>query len=360
VPGHRALSHSCLFAGGLLIITLGVGSRHADAARDVALPGPAPRGNLPQDTVRANRRCALCHRSIVEEWKRSLHRHSYDDPYFARALRIEPVNFCRKCHAADADPNRDPDPAIAADGVSCLTCHWTKVGVVGAHGTGNQQIVDHDASGDARLGDDRACGNCHQFDFPTKAGAVSVTPMQDTVREHEASAYPGIPCQGCHMPLVNDSDGTKHHRHDFAVQGDRGFLAHAVRIELVQRTPNGVTVALFSGRIGHAFPTGDLFRSAELELWTSASPGRKAKPLIVRLERGYTQDRVNQARHVAGDTRLVPKGGNRDSRLIKVPLQTSTEPIHYRLTWLRMPDGLAKLLSFDPLKQRQVILEGTL
>jgi hypothetical protein len=344
----------------LVVTTLFLLAASESAAQTATLPGPAPNRALPRDAARENQRCTTCHRTIAEEWNRSLHRHAYDNPYFARAVKIEAVNFCRKCHAADASPDRDPEPALAANGVSCLTCHFTERGVTGAHGTGTRSVAGHDAAGDARWSDDRACGNCHQFEFPAKPGASERTPMQDTVHEHSLSQYAGAPCQRCHMQLVKDADGASHHRHDFSVQADPSMLARAVNLELVSRTDKQVTLALSAGAIGHAFPTGDLFRSAELELWEASGNAQRRKPVVVRLARDYTQDTPNQSRRVVSDTRLKPTANGRDTRLVTIDLVTKGTPIAYRLTWIRMPPRLAKLFQLEPSKNVRVVLEGKL
>jgi hypothetical protein len=329
-------------------------------AQNGTLPGPAPNRALPPDAARENQRCTACHRTIAVEWNRSLHRHAYDNPYFARAVKLESVNFCRKCHAADANPDRDPEPALALNGVSCLTCHLTDRGVIGAHGTTKQLIAGHDPTGDVRWGNDQACANCHQFDFPAKPGASERTPMQDTLQEHALSALANVPCQGCHMPRVRDADGTSHHRHDFAVQADPSFLAQAVSIELVSRTEKQVTLALSAGSIGHAFPTGDLFRSSQLEVWEVSAHAAQRKHVVVRLARDYTQDVPNQSRRAVSDTRLKPGENNRDRRLITIDLATKGAVVAYRLTWIRMPARLAKLFRLDPSKNDRVVLEGKL
>ncbi len=354
----RGLSLVCQAAEAFVVTALFLLTASQASAQNIALPGPAPNRALPANAARENQRCTACHRTIAEEWNRSLHRHAYDNPYFARAVKLETVNFCRKCHASDANPERDPEPALAANGVSCLTCHFTGRGAVGAHGTGTQRIAGHDAAGDARWSDDRACGNCHQFDFPAKPGASTVTAMQDTVHEHALSAYAGAPCQRCHMQLVKDADGTSHHRHDFAVQADPSMLARAVTLELVSRTEKQATVALSAGAIGHAFPTGDLFRSAELEIWEARAGTAQRKPTVIRLARDYTQDTPNQSRRVVSDTRLKPTANSRDTRLITIDLATKDAKIAYKLTWVRMPPRLAKLFQLEPAKNDRVVLEG--
>ena len=60
------------------------------AADDLPLPRPAPRDPvLPIEGVGAptDARCADCHAEIALEWRASLHRRAWVDPYFARASR---------------------------------------------------------------------------------------------------------------------------------------------------------------------------------------------------------------------------------------------------------------------------------
>src|SRR5688500_1659168 len=47
---------------------------------------------------------------------------TYTSREFQQALRREPLPFCRGCHAPEADSRR-PQPALAAIGIACITCH---------------------------------------------------------------------------------------------------------------------------------------------------------------------------------------------------------------------------------------------
>ena len=324
------------------------------------LSGPAPRPAYSGNTSLANLQCAGCHRAIAEEWRKSLHHNAYVNSYFSRAVKIEAVNFCRKCHAPDADPSRDPPPPVASDGVSCLSCHWTSQGIVGSHGIGDAVAPNHFRAGDNRFSDDRACANCHEFDFPSGANNPVMTAMQSTVTEHKASRFSDRACQACHMPLVADSDGRQHRSHDFAVQGNQRLFAQAVSVKLVARHPSSITVELSTGAIGHAFPTGDLFRAAELRLWVSEPNGQVLSEARYRLERSYRSDLLHQTRRVLLDTRLVPKDGKDAKRTVELPLVAEAYKIHYSVSWQRMPEQLAVRLGLDPKAQSHVILEGVL
>src|ERR1700727_480519 len=74
-------------------------------AADLAIPFPAPaRGPVASGRAERNATCEGCHAEIAAEWRASMHHHAFDDPQFARPLAIEPLPFCRGCHAPEADP----------------------------------------------------------------------------------------------------------------------------------------------------------------------------------------------------------------------------------------------------------------
>jgi hypothetical protein len=107
----------------------------------------------------------------------------------------------------------------------------------------------------AGFADVEACGGCHEFDFPRTPALA----MQSTLTEHAGSAYAATPCAECHMPWVGDG-AQRHRSHAFAASRDPAMLRAAIDVQ-ARREPGGrVSLQLTPGRIGHAFPTGDLFR----------------------------------------------------------------------------------------------------
>src|SRR5689334_7744989 len=102
------------------------------ASTPLRLPGPfwsaAPR--RAEETVALNASCEGCHADIAAEWRASQHHVSFTEPFFQRALAIEPMPFCRGCHAPEADPRVPPPPSLAELGVGCITCHLTSRGSV--------------------------------------------------------------------------------------------------------------------------------------------------------------------------------------------------------------------------------------
>lgn len=199
------------------------------------------------DAVARNAACESCHREVASEWRASLHRASHSDADYQRAFSIEPLAFCTACHAPEAIPEA-PEPARAALGVGCVTCH--------APGT------------DARA---RACEGCHEFSFPDGTGK-----MQLTATEHRASAQATTACATCHMP------GTGRHRdHRFAASREPAVLSRAATIS-AKRTTSGIVLRFEPREIGHAFPTGDIFRRLRVTVEPLGDPKARAEVHLSR------------------------------------------------------------------------------
>jgi hypothetical protein len=323
-----------------------------------------------QRAAELNRSCAHCHASIAAEWEQSLHRQAFTNDYFTRALQQENTPFCRKCHAPDADPALMPSPVTARDGVSCVGCHLTPSGIMGADGVSAVPPADEAAPGHSRFGDARwrspaVCAGCHQFEFPKPRQGTSdelaalSTPMQDTHAEHAASKYADMTCQSCHMPKVSESNGRVHTDHRFDVQKNSTLLAQAIRVELVERLPSRVVVALVPGRIGHAFPTGDLFRRAELRLTVNEPGGRVMSRTTYALQRTYEYEPATGGRRVVSDTRLAPaQRDDEGRRVVELPLATEGRAINWRVVWQRMPPGAGHALGMDWTAHERVVAQG--
>jgi hypothetical protein len=283
------------------------------------VPGPVPRGLggvEPSD-------CASCHADIAAEWASSGHASAWTDPIFQAEYRLSPDAFCRRCHAprdVDTGAGRGSgsgsgpgSASLAARGIDCLVCHVREGRVLGGHGRGDG---DHVARRDARLLTSAFCGSCHQFDFPRPSAGQPVRyhpgqPLQNTLIEWTKSRYADRACQDCHMPQVAASvPGTRSHRsHAFRTFEDRELMARSVVVKALARRRRGtflVTVSIAPGEIGHAFPTGDMFREAVLTVRTGAAQRRQVlrryfAPVITADGRGHRLGQVD-------DTRLAPAG----------------------------------------------------
>ncbi len=246
------------WAAALLLAA--VAGAASEAGADTAKP-------LATDDARA--RCASCHAEIAREWESSAHRRSGTDPAYLTAVAKEPLPFCRACHVPSGDPSRPTPASVAERGIGCVDCH---VGVGADHATTKKST--------------RAavtCGSCHEFRFPSSPGL-----MQRTVTEHAASAFAKSSCESCHMPSATTT--TRPHKdHRFLV--DDAMLARALVASASRAGPSRVALRIRPGDVGHAMPTGDLFR--RLAVRVAAHEGEQEVASATRfLSRKFRTERV--------------------------------------------------------------------
>lgn len=221
---------------------------------------PADLDRLAQgDAADIEARCIACHDDVAAEHRSSLHREAWTHPAFQRAFAIERSSFCQGCHAPEA-PADQPVPArLGAVGVGCVTCHVRNGVVLAAPlraGHDLDRMAPHDVTRDERFGGPLACAKCHEFAFPRAPGRDPNALMQLTLEEHARSPYAAFGCADCHMRRV---DG-QHRDHAFAASRDPDMLRRAVNVSASRLGPTSIRIVLSPGEVGHAFPTGDLFR----------------------------------------------------------------------------------------------------
>lgn len=247
--------------------------------------------------------CARCHAEIAAQWRGSLHAQAWTDPLVAREYAADPDPRCVACHAPRTPEGEQPAGRGAHDGVDCISCH--------AHG---EQLIAR-----PELAKVESCAPCHQFHFlaldPDEQG-LAYDPsgwLQDTVGEWSRStaAAQGRGCVDCHMPWIGEGRG-RHRSHAFPGVHDPEQLARAVEVQMQARRQGGTihVLARIEGReLGHAFPTGDLFRSAVLRVWTQE---RESDGASYRLQRYFAAEPPDQQGHStlveALDTRVPPPG----------------------------------------------------
>ena len=246
----------------------GMSQRPTPHARAAQLPGPAPRGRGVDEAGRLNATCEGCHVQIADEWRDSWHARSQTDAAYQRAFALEPLQFCQGCHAPEADPAL-PVPLVAARlGVGCVTCHVIGDAVLAASVRPKaapdlaKEPAPHPVLRDARLDGNAACAGCHEFEFPDRSARRVPELMQATVTEHARSGESDRACASCHMPLVA-AGAAAHRSHAFLGGHDAALVKSAVDVE-AERSAAGVRITLTPRELGHAFPTGDLFRRLEV------------------------------------------------------------------------------------------------
>lgn len=332
-------------------------------ARPVTL-GPTPRG-VSGTTAAA---CGECHAEIAREWRASLHARAWDDPVFQAAYAVEPMAFCRNCHAPLTRPGRAPDRVAAEESVSCAVCHVRAGTVLSTRASG---ASPHPVFATRSLGQSAFCAPCHQFNFPADPGPhsdvyASDEPMQDTWEEYRLSdAYArGTTCQDCHMPWRDDGRGRRHRSHAFPGGSDLGLLQRAVRVELRARRAGEGTVVearLLPGDTGHAYPTGDLFRRAELVVWRAGDEAhprtlgfaREFAPVLERSPRGEMVFVRRQSR----DGR-VPPPGTGPVAFQTLRFEGPATRVRWRLDHLLMPTPMAASHGVGDARNRIEVTAG--
>lgn len=299
------------------------------------MPGPwpaRPRSNIIGDAVSANARCEACHADIASEWRASYHAKAYTNVVFQRALTIEPLPFCKGCHAPEANPNLAPDTRLTQLGVSCVSCHVI-VGQVLAI-PANRRVADHPVLRSAQFDGEAACANCHQFAFPGEPLASGLL-MQSTVREHDASGYTALSCANCHMRRAKDG----HADHRFNQARDPALLKAALSVDARRVGPQTVEITLASVGVGHAFPTGDLFRRLEISAEAIGPEQSSMASAVTYLTRRFvTQRRAGgfMRRLLLSDDRIgVREQGQRVVQLVLGP-NASQWPIAWRIAYQRV------------------------
>ncbi len=284
--------------------------------------GEDARPGAPPTVESENGRCASCHTEIAAEWSASLHRSSFRDASFQRGFAIERLPSCRKCHAPEAEPaSAKPDAWAAEHGVARTTCHGTT-----AHA--------HEKTRRADLGT-KLCAGCHEFGFPehdrdpvAPKHAPANRMMQRTASEHAESPHAEKSCASCHLPKVGDG-AARHASHRFDVTRNEGVLRAALSVS-ARRDASAVVLDLAPNGVGHAFPTGDMFRRIRIEVLVGGDAAHPAFRFERRLARTFG---VADGRKVeVADTRLTGKA----VFTFPLPAAAATQPARYRVTYQRL------------------------
>ena len=314
---------------GLLAATL---PQRSAAAQEPSLPGPWPQQRA-HSAAASNQQCEACHVAIAREWRGSYHRRANSDPAFRLAVQREPMPFCRRCHAPEADPRRVATGWAAQNGVACVTCHELDGRITsGAGNNSPSHGRPHPLKRDARLSGDAACIRCHEFAFPDGKWRREPDYMQLTISEHRASPYADISCTDCHMPRVLGASGRPHRSHAFLAGHDQQTVRAALQVEAA-RSGDAVVLRLTPQRVGHALPTGDLFRRIVLTLTTEGEPHRRLEQRDLMRQLGNEQPFPGHpVRVVQGDDRLTGQTEHR----FALPPRAAQLPVRWRVTYQRV------------------------
>ncbi len=219
--------------------------------------------------------CAPCHTRVYRNWQNSRHKVALTNELYEESHAREPSPWCVNCHAPLRLIGSEKTPYRGEEGISCLACHVRGgeilTGALPVPGNpADKGKLAHKYRIDTQFKDERLCENCHEFNFPTAASAMSEgkdfhyteQPMQSTVSEYRGSAFYGkVTCQGCH--LFRDTADS----HMFPGGHALERLKKDLRVEVFRENAGSLTLRIYASAIGHAFPTGDLFRTLRVIIY---------------------------------------------------------------------------------------------
>jgi len=255
--------------------------------------------------------CAGCHPENYAEWRTSIHRQAWDDPYYQVDRHFDgDQQICLNCHTPFAAqqrervlgfrdrarwdpilaPNPDFDPALQHEGVTCLGCHLdVAAGVL----LGPYDDVDapHPTR---RLADpNQVCFRCHVVENRGWDTHFRIPPC-GTVAEIRAAGEP-VDCVSCHMakvarPVAVGGPVRTGHRHLWRGGHDPATVRAALRVSLTEKarpSPEERAFALTLTNTGatHALPTGTPDRHLTATFRLLDGSGRVVRERTHRLRR---------------------------------------------------------------------------
>ncbi len=250
-----------------VLAPLGCGASEPDVETEAAertVPNPADED------------CEACHPEVAGQWARSRHHHAFTNPDFQRSYKREPEPFCRDCHAPGTK-DAGPEFAVAAErrGIGCQDCHGHGSAV--QTGPGQPVNAPHELVRSEGFGTE-SCGRCHQFAFPESSRRPASFLMQSTMLEHAESRFADRSCASCHLSA--DGNGVDH-----SLASTRSPQAWRRALEVEARAvESAVVFSLRPAGVGHALPTGDLFRRLALhvEWWVDEERVSSATRYLAR------------------------------------------------------------------------------
>lgn len=186
--------------------------------------------------------------------------------------------------------------------------------------------------------------------------------MQRTYAEWEATGSTRT-CQDCHMPWETDARGRRYRSHQIRGIDDVDAMARAVSVTIqAQQDERSLRVrtevAVDGEQLAHAFPTGDMFRTARLEVWPVEDP-TAVQAILMRREFGPVArpDADGKTRlwvAEVDDTR--PRPGHSVRGVLRWTRRASV--VAWRLTHLRMDSDRASRQGVDTSSNERVVKQG--
>ena len=249
--------------------------------------------------------CEGCHDRVAAGWADSRHHLAFSNVDFQRAYAREPKAFCRDCHAPGlagspaASPGELESPA-GRRGIGCADCHLEQGRLLSGPARAGAEDPPHALVREPDFAT-QSCARCHEFDFPAaspRRGAM----MQTTMGEHRASPHADRSCGDCHFPGGD---------HALASSRDDEALRAALQVAAHRESPGPALILELEPRgVGHALPTGDLFRRLALHARWLDEDGEVAAEAHRYLDRHFAP-----LRHADGRRNLAARLAPHDDRL---------------------------------------------
>jgi len=221
--------------------------------------------------------CKKCHTNTFNEWKDSFHHQSYTNKTFLQALQREPREWCINCHAPLWERDKiitfqgiiliEPENTLfLKEGINCATCHIRNNKILTANKIKSSVDCILPLEYNQELGSHKLCESCHQFNF-TESNShqinFSSSPIQNTIEEFKNSYWfsKGYECQHCHFKDGNHNQNNPHS--DKSLRENLG-----IQIKFFEKPDFLLKINLKFDKIGHNFPTGDLFRQIKIEVFS--------------------------------------------------------------------------------------------
>ncbi len=245
------------------------------------------------------------------------------------------------------------------EGVNCAVCHVRNGKIISGNNLSLAKKIriflwgGHSVLTDPSLKTPNFCAGCHEFTFPSSyypAITYSSKPMQSTVTEffkiHQLakknnhykkdSLYPN--CNGCHI-----------HKEAHVSSGILNLDAFKKKFlfRFSKNIQNKELIVLVTiPKIGHNFPTGDLFRQIQIKAYDQ-------KENLVGFYK-ISLDVNNNTFLTESDTSLKPEDTQSVSQKITVPI--SSDPVKCRVEY-HFEGKIEHLLSQDiPVSEKQIQL----
>lgn len=295
-----------------------------------------------QDSIKIdslqNKNCITCHKTEHKNWQNHLHSQSFVNPRFRNAFTIESFRWCLNCHAPywNIQPPENltfmalEKNIINQEGINCSVCHVRNGKIY--HSRSSNSTDHHQTYRDSSLADNRFCAKCHQFNFPLTHqpqifyGDVA---MQDTYHEYLNTTWLAkeTNCQKCHY----------YSQHRSPSIFDNNFRREfTIRFTTIPFRGGSYQLKIFFAidKIGHAFPTGDLFRVLVYGIYNKN--GKLIKE--IRIEKKM----IRKTQEVVYDNRYFPAKnakGIAETRHYLIPIPTKQKGLTGEDYRIKLYDG---------------------